>query len=163
MPRIALAGDAPANLERLLGNSPAALEGYRALRSALQGGFLDPRLRHALALAVSEANGCAYGLSRAVAEARTAGFDEDHIVDARQACSPDERTRAALLFGEGLVHAHGGVSDTEIARVRACGYSDGEIVEIIANVALNVMENYFALAARIRPDADPVTPFASRD
>lgn len=158
MQRIPLAGSGSANLERLLANSPAVLEGYLGLRGALWGGFLDSRLRHAIALTVSEANGCVYGLSRTVAEARAAGFDEEQISDARQACSADERTRAALVFVEAMVHAHGCVSDAEVGRLRAAGYGDAEIVEIIGNVALSVMENYFALAARILPDADPVMP-----
>jgi alkylhydroperoxidase family enzyme len=40
------------------------------------------------------------------------------------------------------------VSDAELKRVRAAGFSDAEITEIVANVALNVFTNYFNLVAR---------------
>ncbi|MEQ1782273.1 MAG: carboxymuconolactone decarboxylase family protein, partial [Hyphomonadaceae bacterium] len=45
------------NLFRLLGLSPAALEGYSALSGAL-GKTLDPKTRERIALAVAQANGC---------------------------------------------------------------------------------------------------------
>lgn len=35
------------------------------------------------------------------------------------------------------------LSDAELEAVRAAGYGDGEIGEIVANVALNVFTNYF--------------------
>lgn len=71
------------NLERLLRRSPAALDGYFALRGALKNGRLDPQLRARIAIVVSEANGCEYGLSRSIGEARKAGLDRDAIADAR--------------------------------------------------------------------------------
>lgn len=148
-----------ANLERLLAASPAAFAGFAALRGALQGGTLSPRLRTCIALVVSEANGCGYCLSRNVARARAAGLDEVTIAEARQARSPDATIHAALAFAEGLVYAHGCVTAIETERLRAAGLSDGDVVEIIATVALTLGENYFALAARLQPDdAEPVRP-----
>lgn len=145
-------GEPTANLERLLAMSPATLAGFAALRGALQGGSLAPRLRTCIALVVSEANGCEYCLSRNVARARAAGLDETTIADARQARSADAAEHAVLAFAEGLVYAHGCVSDRETERLRAAGFSDGALVEIIATVALTLAENYFALAARLQPD-----------
>jgi AhpD family alkylhydroperoxidase len=142
-----------ANLERLLAKSPATLEGFLALRGALQSGTLAPRLRAAIALVVSEANGCGYCLSRNVARARIVGLDEETIAEAREARSADERVRAALAFAEGLVFAHGGVSDAEVARLKEAGYTEGEVVEIIGIVTLTLSENYFALAARLPDDS----------
>ena len=51
------------NLMRLVGHSPAALEGYLSLNGALNKGKLDARLRERIALAVAEFNGCDYCLS----------------------------------------------------------------------------------------------------
>ena len=42
-------------------------------------------------------------------------------------------------------------------RVRAAGYTDGEIAEIIAHVALNVFTNYFNRAAQTDIDFPLVT------
>jgi alkylhydroperoxidase family enzyme len=38
--------------------------------------------------------------------------------------------------------ARGSVAPAEIARVRDAGYSDAEIIEILAHVALNTFTNY---------------------
>ena len=51
------------NLFRIVGNSPAALEGYLGLNGALAKGALDARTRERIALVVAEANGCDYCLS----------------------------------------------------------------------------------------------------
>jgi alkylhydroperoxidase family enzyme len=46
------------NLALLLSVSPAALQGYLALLTALDGGALDARTAQRIALAVAEASGC---------------------------------------------------------------------------------------------------------
>ena len=51
------------NLFRLVGNSPAALEGYLGLNGALAKGALEAPTRERIALAVAEVNGCDYCLS----------------------------------------------------------------------------------------------------
>jgi AhpD family alkylhydroperoxidase len=51
------------NLMKLVGHSPAALEGYLALSGALGKGRLGAPVRERIALAVAEANGCDYCLS----------------------------------------------------------------------------------------------------
>ena len=51
----------------------------------------------------------------------------------------------------------GDVRDQDLARVRTAGYTDGEIAEIIAHPALNVLTNYFNRAAQTDIDFPLVT------
>jgi AhpD family alkylhydroperoxidase len=51
------------NMARAMVNSPAALTGYLALSGALNHGVLRSATRERLALAIAEANECAYCLS----------------------------------------------------------------------------------------------------
>jgi alkylhydroperoxidase family enzyme len=51
------------NMFRLIANSPAALESYLGLNSALNKGALPAATRERIALAVAEINGCSYCLS----------------------------------------------------------------------------------------------------
>ena len=51
------------NLFRVIGTSPAGLEGYLGLNGALGKGSLDGRTRERVALAVAEANRCDYCLA----------------------------------------------------------------------------------------------------
>ena len=51
------------NLMKLVGHSPAALEGYLSLNGAVAKGKLSAQLRERIALAIAEFNGCEYCLS----------------------------------------------------------------------------------------------------
>lgn len=71
------------------------------------------------------------------------GLDEDDILTSRRASSSDAKTDAALKFAHQIVVKRGEVRDSELSAVRDAGYDDGEITEIVANVALNIFTNYF--------------------
>ena len=47
-----------------------------------------------------------------------------------------------MEFARSVVIERGWVNDEALQRVRDAGYSEGEIVEIIANVSLNLLTNY---------------------
>ena len=140
------------NMMRTMANAPAVLEGYLGLSGALAGGSLGRGLREQIALAVAEANACDYCLAAHTALGQLAKLSEDEIAASRRHRSANPRTAAALGFAVSLVEKHGEVSDEAFARVRQAGFSDGEIAEIIANVALNVLTNYFNKAAEVVVD-----------
>jgi uncharacterized peroxidase-related enzyme len=140
------------NLMRTLANSPVALEAYLAFNTALARGRLSAKLREQIALAVAEANGCEYCLSAHTAIGKMEGLPESDLLASRRWTSPDPKVDAALKFVHTIVTRRGQVSDQEINRVRQAGYGDGEIAEIVANVALNIFTNYFNLVAETTVD-----------
>jgi AhpD family alkylhydroperoxidase len=146
------------NLHQLLAKSHASLKGYLGLQSALTNGRLGYRLRDLIGIYVAEANGSTYMLSACVAAARRVGIDEDVIADARQGRAADALTDAVLRFVNALVHAHGNVNDLELARLRMAGIDDGQIVEIVCNVGLQLLSSYAAICAALAPDDEPVFP-----
>jgi alkylhydroperoxidase family enzyme len=62
-----------------------------------------------------------------------------------------------------VVQDRGHVTDEELAEVRRAGYSDGEIVEIVAHVALNIFTNYFNQVAETDIDFPAVPAVAMLD
>jgi uncharacterized peroxidase-related enzyme len=140
------------NLFRVLANTPAALEGLVGLRSALAAGALDEKTREQLALAIAESNLCAYCLSAHKATAAKIGLNQAEIDDAIRASAADTRTDAILKLARSIVVQRGEVPDADLARARSAGLSDGEIVETVANVALNIFENYMSHVARVPID-----------
>jgi alkylhydroperoxidase family enzyme len=64
----------------------------------------------------------------------------------------DPKASAALQFARAVVERRGDVREQDLGGVRAAGYSDGDIAEIIAHVALNVFTNYFNRAAHTEID-----------
>lgn len=148
------------NLIRTFANSPAALEGYLNFSSALGGGSINARLREQIALTVADANSCEYCLSAHTAIGKMVGLNENELVASRRATATDARTDAALKFAHQIVVKRGEVLDSDVHAVRAAGYNDGEIVEIVANVALNVFTNYFNHVAQTVVDF-PKVPLAA--
>ncbi|WP_346909453.1 carboxymuconolactone decarboxylase family protein [uncultured Roseibium sp.] len=137
-----LLGSVP-NLFRLTANSPAALEGYLGLNGALASGTLNPQTRERIALAVAEINGCDYCLSAHSYLAKNlAKLSDAEIAANRQGTSTDPRADAAVRFAVKLVRERGRVSEADVSAVKMAGYSEAEIVEIVAHVALNTLTNY---------------------
>jgi uncharacterized peroxidase-related enzyme len=140
------------NLFRVLATAPAALEGLMGLSAALARGALDEKIREQLALAIAESNLCAYCLSAHTAMAARIGLSRVEIDDAIRARAADARTDAILKLARSIVVQRGELSDADLAHARAVGLSDGEVVETVANVALNIFENYMSHVARVPID-----------
>ena len=130
------------NLFRLVGSSPAALEGYLGLNGAL-GRTLDAKTRERIALAIAQANGCDYCLSaHTYLGLNLAKIDDAEIALNRAGHSGDAKADAALVFARKVLDARGRVSDADIAAVRLAGFSEPQVIEIVASVAVNVLTNY---------------------
>ena len=140
------------NIFRVLANAPVALEGFMSLGAALARGALDEKTRQQLAIAIAESNLCAYCLSAHTTVAAKIGLTQAEIDDAIRARAADARTDAILKLARSIVVQRGELSDRDLALARARGLSDGEIVETVANIALNIFENYMSHVARVPVD-----------
>jgi len=137
-----LLGSVP-NLFRIVANSPQTLEGYLGLNSALGKGSLDAQTRERIALAVAEINGCNYCLAaHNYLGTHLAKLSPAEIEANRRGTSGDYKAAIAVGFAVKITNNRGKVSDSDLLAVRAAGYSDAEIVEIVGHVALNTLTNY---------------------
>ncbi len=130
------------NLIRVLGNAPAALKGYLNFSSALADGSLSPKVREQIALAVAETNQCTYCLSAHTFIGGKLGLSQQDLADARHAKAADPRTDAILKLAHSIVVQRGVLGATGLEQARDAGLTDGEIVETVAHVALNIFTNY---------------------
>jgi uncharacterized peroxidase-related enzyme len=140
------------NLMKALANSPAALQSYLAFHGALGKGQLDLRTRERIALAIGEANACQYCVSAHTALGNRAGLDESEIAAAREGWSADPRGDAAVKFALALMEHRGEATAAEFNALREAGFDDGQIVEIVVHVALNVLTNFIARSGQIDID-----------
>ena len=128
------------NMALLLSVSPAALQGYLALLTALDGATLGPQTAERIALAVAEANGCPYGLSLHTFRARNdIGLDDAEITANRNGASNDPQADAAVCFAAKLVRSQGAIGDDDLRALKAAGYDDGQIIEIVLHTGLNTL------------------------
>ena len=150
------------NLLRTFAQSPAVLEGYLGLSGALGKGVLPAKLREQIALAVSETNGCNYCVAAHSAAGKMVGLSDEDVADSRRGASPDSRVDAVLHFARRIVDEHGWVSEDDLEKIRAAGFGDAEITEIVANVALNIFTNYFNHVADTEVDFPVVAELVGR-
>ncbi len=131
------------NLMKLVGHSPAALEGYLALNGATGKGKLSAQLRERIALAIAEYNGCDYCLSaHDFMGQNLAKLSRTELDAARNGHSEDAQVEAALRFAVQVAQTRGRVSDADLATLRLAGFDEAGVIEIVVNVALNVLTNY---------------------
>lgn len=140
------------NLISTMANSPAVANAYLGFSQSLSSGTLPARLREQIALVVGETNKCCYCVAAHTALGKGAGLTESETCDARNAAAQDAGERAALEFARKVVIERGHVSDDDVQQLRHAGYTDGEIAEIVAHVALNVFTNYFNHVAETETD-----------
>jgi uncharacterized peroxidase-related enzyme len=146
------------NMVRVLGTAPAALEGYLNFSGALAGGGFNAKVREQIALAVAESNLCGYCLSAHTFLGGRVGLTEKDIVEARHATAETGKTDAILKLARGIVVQRGEVSEADLKQARASGLTDGDIVETIANVVVNIFTNYVNKMARTVVDFPEVKP-----
>ena len=149
------------NLVRVLGQAPAALDGYLAFSGALSQGGLNAKLREQLALTVAETNMCDYCLSAHSFIGSRLGLGATEIDAARNASASDTKSDAVLKLARSIVLQRGEITDAELSSARAAGLGDGEIIETVANVALNIFTNYVNHVARTVVDFPALKPVAA--
>jgi uncharacterized peroxidase-related enzyme len=120
------------NLFAVIGKSPNALAAFKGLQIPLQK-TLDAGMRERIALAVSEVNDCEYCIrAHGFIGARFGKLDLDEMELNRQGKSSDPKAEAAVSFAKKVTETRGKVSDDDLAAVRSAGWTDTQIIEIIA-------------------------------
>lgn len=136
------------NMFRAIASTPAGLEGYLGLEGALGKDSLGARTRERIAIAVAEINQCGYCLAaHAYLGRNLAKLDGAEIARNRAGGSADAKAAAAVHFAVQVAQRRGQVTDAELAAVKAAGFEDGAVVEIVLHVALNTLTNYVNLVA----------------
>jgi uncharacterized peroxidase-related enzyme len=148
------------NLFRVLGNSPAALEAYVNFSRALGSGILDAKIQEQVGLAVADCNLCDYCLSAHMFIGNKVGLTREEIADAIRARAADPKTDAILKLARGIIIQRGELSDSDLQRARDAGVTDAAIVEVVANVVLNIFMNYLDHVACTAVDFPQVEPDA---
>lgn len=144
-------GTVPA-MFRAVANSPAALTSMWSSFGAFGDGALGPALGEQVAVAVANRNSCEYCLAAHTALGRRAGLSREALTAAQDGRSEDPRTAALLGFALTLVEQRGQVTPQDVQAVRDQGWEDEHIVEVIAQVALNLFTNYVNIALDVPVD-----------
>lgn len=146
------------NLYRVLAQSPEVLGGVLGLSGALAKGTLDAATRERIALAVANVNGCDYCNAAHSAIAKGHKLSDAEIQANRSGRSSDPHADAAVALARKIAVTRADVTELDLAAVRNAGYSDAQIVEIVVNVAANVVTNYVNEVFKTEIDFPAVAP-----
>lgn len=140
------------NMFKAVANSTAALKSMWGAFGALGGGVIDARLGEQIAVAIADRNQCHYCLAAHTALGRKAGATAEEMRAAQAGISADPTTAAVLRFVTLVVEQRGQIDDADVSALRAAGFDDEGIVEIMAHVALNLFTNYINVALQVPVD-----------
>jgi alkylhydroperoxidase family enzyme len=140
------------NIVGVLAGSPATLRAYARFRSELRHGALPWATQQRIALAVAEFQQSEYALATLQRTAREAGLGLDEIALAREFDSRDEREATLLKFVKGLLESEGPPPAHLHEEAREADWSDEQILETVAHVALSSFGNLVTRAGDVPKD-----------
>lgn len=146
------AGGQLSNLIGVMAGSPAALRAYARYRSELRHGTLPLKTQQRVGLGVAEHQGSEYAIATLSRTAREAGLGLDEITLAREFDSRDEREAVLLRYVRALLEGEGPPPRHLHEEAREADWTDEQILEVVAHVALNTFTNLITRAGDVPLD-----------
>jgi alkylhydroperoxidase family enzyme len=146
------AGGQLSNFIGVLAGSPAALRAYARFRSELRHGTLPLKTQQRVALAVAQHQRSDYALATLARTAREAGLGIDEVALARDFDSRDEREAVLLRYVKAILESDGVPSRHLHEEAREADWTDEQILEVVAHVALHTFTNLVTRAGDVPLD-----------
>jgi alkylhydroperoxidase family enzyme len=148
------AGQLP-NFIGVLAGSPAALRGYARFRAELRHGALAVPTLERIGLAVAEHHRSAPGIALHTRTARQAGIGIDEVAAARGWGSADPTQAALLRYLRPLAERPGDAPIHLLEEAREAGWTDEQLLEAIAVLALESFTAMVNVAGEVPVDGSP--------
>ncbi|MBD1395065.1 carboxymuconolactone decarboxylase family protein [Mucilaginibacter glaciei] len=152
------AGKVP-NLYATIGYSANALEGFLNFEEALNKGAFTPKEREAIALVVSEVNGCKYCLAAHTALAIKRGYSKEETLLIRKGIAKDMKLNTMIQLAKSIAENKGEADPILVTCFFGEGYTVSALIELTGLVAVRVFTNYVYALTDIPVDfpvADPL-------
>ena len=144
-------GNPPGPMVRGMANSSSLLRGYLDLNRAMKRAHLDRAVSERISLAVQQWIGCDYCIEAHTNAGRAAGLTDNDIELAKQGTATDAKTAAIVAFGQQIIAAPSEVTDEDVQNLKALGWRDEQIADVVGLAALNLLTGGFNLVAGIHP------------
>ncbi len=133
------------NIHGAMAHSPVVLQTYVAFQQVIGDyGTFDGRTREAIALVVGNVDECSYCQSAHTMGAKAAGLTEEQTIAIRKGTIDFDPKLAALLeLARQSTANKGSVKDDAWQAGLDAGWTDVELTELSAHIALNLFTNYF--------------------
>jgi len=148
------------NLAAAMSESPQLLAGFLSVREIYAGGTFTPAEIQVLSLTAAYENDCAWCMAFHTLMALKEGVSREDVEALRAGLSPsDPRHKTLSDFARKMVSARGAVSNADVERFCAAGYTRAQALEVVLGMAFSLMANYAGHLADAPLDA-PFQPHA---
>src|SRR5262249_7781589 len=131
------------NLQRVMAESPAALEAHAMLWDIAEKTSFSPVERNILFLSINYENECAYCMPGHTNLSRMAKVSEDIITAVREGRPiADAKLEALRHFAAVVTRNRGVVSPAEVAAFKKAGYDNRAILDLLVLAATKLIANY---------------------
>jgi AhpD family alkylhydroperoxidase len=131
------------NLERVMAESPALLEGYVQLWQLFDTTSLSPIERQVVYQTANFENQCEYCVPWHTKLAQIAGMAPNAIEALRQGAKlEDPKLESLRQFTRSLILNRGKIAEVELKAFFAVGYSAQQALEVILGIAVKTVSNY---------------------
>lgn len=132
------------NIHAEMAHAPVVIAAYAGMQNAIaEHGTFDARTREAIALTVGAVDRCDYCQSAHTLSGKRAGWTEDQTVAIRAGEPVDPRLDALIAVVRGAAGDVGEVDEVTWKSALEAGWTETELTEAFAHVAVNLYTNYF--------------------
>ena len=149
-------------LGRVIARSNPLTRALLAFDRELGRGRFTGAFAEQIDIAVANENRCPYCLAAHTAAGRALGLDDRALADAQTGHAADTRHAAALTFAQAVARERGHLGSAELGAVRAAGWTDGDIVELVSHVIAATLTNYLHHLSEVTVDF-PTVEFATSE
>lgn len=130
------------NLYATIGHSANALKGFLDFETTLNRGSFSGKEREAIALVVSQVNGCNYCLAAHTLAAMKHGFSKDDTLAIRKAEVDDPKLKAILELAKSIAENKGHADQTKLDNFFLAGFTEAAVMDLIGLVTVRIFTNY---------------------
>ncbi|MEO5888955.1 MAG: carboxymuconolactone decarboxylase family protein [Ferruginibacter sp.] len=130
------------NLYATIGYSAIALKAFLTFQETLAHGVFTAKEREAIALVVSEVNGCNYCLAAHTATAMKTGFTMEDTISIRQGLVEGEKLKVLVQLAKSIAEDKGRPDEILLDRFFEAGYNEAALMELVGLVSVRIFTNY---------------------
>src|SRR5476651_2345655 len=130
------------NLYATVGYSANALKGFLEFDATLSKGVFSPKEREAIALVVSEVNGCEYCLAAHTAMSARSGLTMEDTLHIRRGKVSDPKLNAIVQLAKAIAETKGHPEPHFLENFYNAGLNEVALMDLIGLVTVRIFTNY---------------------
>lgn len=146
------------NLYATIGYSAHALQAFLQFEESLNHGAFNGKEREAIALVVSEVNGCNYCLAAHTMAAIKRGLTQEETIVIRSDRASDQKMNTIVQLAKSIAETKGKPEEALLEQFFATGYTEATLMELTGLVTVRIFTNYVYVLTNIPVDFPAAQP-----